>query len=460
MIRPVILCGGAGTRLLPLSRQLFPKQLLPLMGQQSLLQETAVRLTGGEFTPALVVSSEDQRFFIKRQLADAGLSPEGIILEPAARNTSAAAALAAAWLHSTGRDELLLLVPSDHIIRDRAAFLHAVRQGASHAEAGAIVTFGAKPTEPNTQYGYIEAGPAQGSTPVLPIKRFVEKPDAANAAEYLATGRFYWNTGIFLLKAGTLLEQMQQFLPESLHAITDAVANATTDDVFIRPQSDAFNRATNISSDHGIMEKTSRGMVVPVEMDWSDVGSWDAVWKLEAKDANNNVTRGEIVALDTRSSLLRSEEGGPLVTALGLDQIAIIATDDAVFVSPLDRVSEVKQIVERLKEEGRDCVISPSMTGQAIAGQPRFQVEYMTIEPGDCVAQGKHASGSAHWIVVRGEAEVMIGEQVSMLYENQTTFIPAQTDHRLANISKAPLELLEIRWGSDPVEDDIKRIEN
>jgi len=246
---------------------------------------------------------------------------------------------------------------------------------------------------------------------------------------------------------------MQQFLPESLHAITDAVANATTDDVFIRPQAEAFNRATNISIDHGIMEKTSRGMVVPVDMEWSDVGSWDAVWRLETKDANNNVTRGEIVALDTRSSLLRSEEGGPLVAALGLNQIAVIATDDAVFVSPLDRVSEVKQIVERLKEEGRDCVISPSKTGQTIAGQPRFQVEHVIINPGDCLAQENPASGSAHWIVIRGEAEVMIGDQVSMLYENQATYVPAGTEYRLANIRNDPLELLEIRCGSDTGED-------
>jgi mannose-6-phosphate isomerase-like protein (cupin superfamily) len=195
-------------------------------------------------------------------------------------------------------------------------------------------------------------------------------------------------------------------------------------------------------------------------MDWSDVGSWDAVWKLAAKDANNNVTRGEIVALDTRSSLLRSEKGGPLVAALGLNQIAVIATDDAVFVSPLNRVSEVKQIVERLKEEGRDCAISPSKTGQTIAGQPRFQVERVIINPGDCLAQENPASGSAHWIVVRGEAQVMIGDQVSMLYENHTTFIPAGTKHRLANISDDRLELLEIRCGSDPGENDIEQIEN
>ena len=466
MIRPVILCGGAGTRLWPLSRQLFPKQLLPLVSSQSLLQETALRLRGDEFGPAIIVSGEDQRFFIKRQLEDAGTQVEAILLEPAARNTSAAAALAAAWLTSSGRDELMLIVPSDHVILDRGAFMAAIHAGIPHAEAGSIVTFGAKPTEPNTQYGYIEADIAKGSDGVLPIARFVEKPDAQKAAEYLSSGKFYWNAGIFLMKAGTLLDEMRQFLPASLEAITAAVSDAQIDGVFIRPEPEAFERTVNISIDHGIMERTSRGMVVPVTMDWSDVGSWDAVWKLGTKDGDANVTEGDVVVLDTRSSLLRSEAGGPLVAAVGLSEMAVIAVGDAVFISPLDRVAEVKQVVEHLKADDRECVISPPKVArpwgsyEAIARGPRFQVKHIVVDPGERLSLQAHVHRSEHWVVVRGAAEVTVGDRVSILQENESTFIPAGEKHRLANPGKVPLELVEIQCGPYLGEDDIQRFED
>lgn len=467
MIRPVILCGGAGTRLWPLSRQLFPKQLLPLVSRQSLLQETAGRLTGDEFAPAVIVSGEDQRFFIKRQLEDAGARVEAILLEPTARNTSSAAALAAAWLRSSGRDELMLIVPSDHVILDRGAFMAAIRAGIPHAEAGSIVTFGAKPTGPNTQYGYIEADIARGSGDgVLPIARFVEKPDAQRAAEYLSSGKFYWNAGIFLVKAATLLDEMRQFLPVSLEAITAAVSNAQIDGIFTRPSPEAFERAVNISIDHGIMEKTSRGMVMPVTMDWSDVGSWDAVWELGTKDEDANVTEGDVVMLDTRSSLLRSEPGGPLVAAVGLNEMAVIAVGDAVFVSPLDRVADVKQVVEQLKEAERECVISPPKVArpwgsyEAIARGPRFQVKHIVVDPGERLSLQAHVHRSEHWVVVRGAAEVTVGDQISILQENQSTFIPAGEKHRLANPGKIPLELVEIQCGTYLGEDDIERFED
>ncbi|WP_341632013.1 mannose-1-phosphate guanylyltransferase/mannose-6-phosphate isomerase [Sphingomonas agri] len=453
MIRPVILCGGAGTRLWPVSRQLFPKQLLPLMGEKSLLQQTASRLSGEQFAPAIIVSSEDQRVLIKSQLEQVGAPFEAILLEPMARNTSAAAALAAAWSKSVASDELLLLVPSDHVILNRDALLAAISTGAADAETGAIVTFGAQPTEPNTQFGYIEAriGKEPGGGAV-PIARFVEKPDAQKAAEYLATGRFYWNTGIFLLKASTLLEEMRKFLPDSLHAITKAMTNSTTDDVFIRPEAEAFNRAANISIDHGIMEKTSRGMVVPVEMDWSDVGSWDAVWKLEGRDPNDNATRGDVMVLDTHSSLLRSEEGGPLVTAVGLDHMAVIATRDAVFVSPLSRVSDVKDIVGHLSAQARECVISHSTTVQpwdlheSIADRSGCQIKRIVLNPGEQLSDGGDIETSAHWIVVRGVAEATIGEQVSIVQEEETAFVPARARRRLANPGTLPLEVVEIQY--------------
>ena len=346
IIRPVILCGGAGTRLWPVSRQQFPKHLLPLVGDLSLLQQTAQRLSGVQFAPAIVVSGEDQRFFIKRQLQTAETPVEAILLEPAGRNTSSAAALAAAWSKSNGEDEILLVMPSDHVIGDREAFIAAVEVGIPHAEQGAIVTFGAQPTSPNTQYGYIEGrADQQFADGALPIAHFVEKPNAAKAAEYLQSGRFFWNSGIFLIRASTLLDEMRRFLPDSLDAILRSIAGATNDGLFVRPSAEDFKAAQNISIDHGIMEKTERGVVVPVQMNWSDVGSWDAVWKLGGKDSANNVTQGEVVAINTRDSLLRSE-GDVLIAAIGLDKMAVIAVRDALFVAPMDRVSEVKRLVE------------------------------------------------------------------------------------------------------------------
>jgi mannose-1-phosphate guanylyltransferase/mannose-6-phosphate isomerase len=354
----VILCGGAGTRLWPVSRRLFPKQLLRLTGDDSLLQQTAQRLSGEHFSPAIVVSGEEQGPLVEGQLEAAGAEVEAILLEPFGRNTAAAAALAAIWLQHRGDgDDILLLVPSDHVIGNRDAFMKAIDIGIPHAEAGAIVTFGAQPSGPNTQYGYIEADTVQPSPDgAFPIARFHEKPDAAKAAEYVETGRFFWNAGIFLMKASTLVSEMGEFLPATLDAIGRSIAGAATDGLFVRPAPAQFAQAENISIDHAIMEKTARGMVVPVQMSWSDVGSWDAVWELGSKDADGNVIHGDVVALETTNSLLRSD--GPLVATIGLDKIVVIAVGDAVFVAPIDRVSDVKRVVERLKAEGRDRVLS------------------------------------------------------------------------------------------------------
>jgi mannose-1-phosphate guanylyltransferase/mannose-6-phosphate isomerase len=344
------------------SRQQYPKQLLRLMGEQSLLQQTAQRLSGDRFAPAIIVSGEDQRRSTNRQLELVEAPVDAVLLEPAGRNTSAAAALAAAWVQRNNGDEILLLMPSDHVIGDREAFLNAVEIGVPHAESGAIVTFGAQPTEPNTQYGYIEADTAAGfGDGAFPIARFQEKPDAAKAAEYIQSGRFFWNAGIFLMKTSTLLDEMRRFLPASLDAITCSVERGTTDGSFVRPAADEFNQAENISIDHAIMERTDRGVVVPVQMEWSDVGSWDAVWKLGSKDADGNVGRGDVVALDTSNSLLWSD--GPLVATIGLDKIAVIAVDDAVLVAPMERMSDLKALVDQVKAKHSDRVISRPKTG-------------------------------------------------------------------------------------------------
>jgi len=466
IVRPVILCGGAGTRLWPLSRQLQPKQLLTLTGEQSLLQQTAARVSGEQFAPAIVVSGEDQRFFIKRQLEECGTDVDAILLEPIGRNTAPAAALAAAWLDSTGRDELMLLVPSDHVIGDRQAFLDAIATAVPHAEQGAIVTFGAKPTDANTQYGYIEADAhaklAEGG---FRIARFHEKPDSARAADYIASGRFYWNCGVFVARASTLLSEMRQFLPDSLDAITRSVAGSARDGIFVRPDADSFSDAQSISIDHAIMEKTSRGVVVPVQMDWSDVGSWDAVWGLMPKDSGNNAVEGEVAALDTRDSLLRNDGKG-LLAAVGLEKMAIIAVSDAVFVAPLDRVSEVKQLADSLKERERDFVAAPARvmrpwgSYETLAQGPGFQVKHIVVDPGHALSLQLHRQRSEHWIVVRGTAEVTVGDTVSVLNENESTFIPVGTKHRLANCGELPLEIVEVQSGAYLGEDDIIRFDD
>lgn len=466
IIRPVILCGGAGTRLWPVSRQQFPKQLLPVVGDRSLLQQTAERLSGTQFSPALVVTGEEQRFFIKRQLQDSGAAIEAILLEPVGRNTAAAATLAASWLGKTKVDELLLLMPSDHVIGDRAAFLQAVETAGRHAEQGAIVTFGAQPTGPNTQYGYIEARADQRySDGAFPIARFHEKPSPKAAAEYIASGSFFWNAGIFLMKASTLLEEMRQFLPASLDAITEAVGGATSDGLFVRPLPAAFERADNISIDHAIMEKTDRGVVVPVQMDWSDVGAWDAVWTLAEKDRDHNAIAGDVVTVDTHNSLLRSD-GNAVVAALGLNNMAVIAVSDAILVAPMDRVGDVKPLLARLKEINPERVelparvVRPWGSYEAIAAGPGFQVKRIIVDPGERLSLQSHVHRSEHWVIVRGAAEVTVGDRVSTLKENESTYIPAQTRHRLANAGDAPLELIEVQCGSYLGEDDITRFDD
>jgi len=466
IIRPVILCGGAGTRLWPVSRQTFPKHLLPVTGDESLLQQTASRLSGGQFAPAIVVSSEDQRFFVKRQLQLAGAAIQAILLEPEGRNTAAAAALAASWSRSQSPDELLLLMPSDHVIGDEATFLEAIEKASRHAADGAIVTFGATPTEPNTQYGYIEADDRVPSPDgAFPIARFVEKPAPEKAAEYLASGRFFWNAGIFLVKASTLLDELRQFLPESLDAVSQSISESTVDDLFVRPAPTAFARAQNISIDHAVMEKTTRGVVVPVQMNWSDVGSWDAVWKLGEKDEANNLSLGEVVAVDTANSLLRSD-AGPLIATVGLDNMAVIAVRDAVLVAPLDRMADLKALVERVKAHDGERVIAPPKvvrpwgSYETISDGLRFQVKHIVVDPGETLSLQMHYHRSEHWVVVRGSAEVTVGDEVRILQENESTYIPVGTKHRLANPGKVPLELVEVQCGAYLGEDDIVRFED
>jgi mannose-1-phosphate guanylyltransferase/mannose-6-phosphate isomerase len=431
-----------------------------------LLQQTAARLSGSDFAAPVVITGEEQRFFVKRELELARVSAEAILLEPEGRNTSTAAALAAAWTQHAGREETLLLMPSDHVIGDANAFLDAVKSALSFAEEGAIVTFGANPTYANPQYGYIQAAScADEDGRAYPIERFIEKPRVQEAREFVEAGSFYWNAGIFLAKASTLIEEMRQYLPGSLDAVLESIDGGTTDGLFFRPAPSQFKRAENVSLDHGVMEKTSRGVVVPVEMDWSDVGSWDAVWQLGKKDADNNLADGIVVAVDTRNSLLRSDRG-PLIGALGLDGIAIVAARDAVLVAPLDRAGDLKQLISELKDFDGAPLIDPANVArpwgsyESIADGSRYQVKHIVVDPGERLSLQMHYHRSEHWVVVRGSAEVTVGEKISILQENESTFIPAGTKHRLTNPGKVPLEIVEVQCGPYLGEDDIERFDD
>lgn len=458
--------GGAGRRLWPLSRQTFPKQLLPIAGQESMLQATAARVLGSPFSRPIVVAGEEHRFFVKRQLESVGLGVDAIILEPFGRNTAAAAALAAHWALANGKDDMLLLMPSDHVVEDVGAFHDAVRKGMAAAERGDLVTFGVRPDGPNTQYGYIEFDDSDDELAgIHRVSRFVEKPDEKRAREYVDSGRFAWNAGIFLFKASAFLEQMGRFLPDSLDAISRAMGSSAVDGVFTRPDKNAFAAAENISLDHGIMEKTDRCVVVPVDMGWSDVGSWEALWKISLHDPQNNVVQGDVVARDCRNSLIRSHDGG-LVTAVGLDGMAVIAVRDAIFISPLDRAADVKLLVDELDNQGRECVASPAKVArpwgsyETLDEGQRFQIKRIIVDPGERLSLQRHYHRSEHWVVVRGTAEVTLGDTVTLLQENQSTYIPAGTTHRLANPGKVPVELIEVQCGAYLGEDDIVRLDD
>jgi len=458
--------GGAGTRLWPLSRQTFPKQLLPIVAEESMLRATAARVLGPAFCAPIVVAGEEHRFFVKRQLEDAGLRVDAILLEPFGRNTAAVSALAALWTLAQGEDDLLLLMPSDHVVNDVSAFHEAIQRGTIAAQAGELVTFGVRPDEPNTQYGYIELAEIDDKLGgVNRISRFVEKPDEQRARDYLESGRFVWNSGIFLFKASAILDEMRRHLPDSLEAISRSMNAPEKDGLFIRPDPHSFAEAQDISIDRGVLEKTDRGVVVPVEMGWSDVGSWQALWKISPSDEHNNVVQGDVLALDSRNSLIRSDDGG-LVTAIGLDGMAVVAVRDAVFVAPLERAADVKILVDRLQDQGRECVAAPAKVArpwgsyESLDQGPRFQIKRIIVDPGERLSLQKHYHRSEHWVVVQGTAEVTVGEDVCVLQENQSTYIPAGAVHRLANPGKVSLELIEIQCGPYLGEDDIVRFDD
>jgi len=459
-ILPVILSGGSGPRLWPLSREAYPKQFLPLVGDVTMLQATWNRVAAIAGKAPIVVANQEHRFMAAEQLRECNVTPQALILEPIGRNTAPAIAIAALQALATGEDALLLVLPSDHVVRDDAAFHAAVGQAAIAADAGKLVTFGIVPTAPETGYGYIKA---QAGVGVRAVDRFVEKPDLATAQQYVASGEYYWNSGMFLFKASRYLEELEALQPAILSACRTALDKASRDTDFIRLDADAFAASPNDSIDYAVMEKTADAAVVPLDAGWNDVGSWSALWEVSDKDADGNACHGDVIALDCRNSYAY---GTRLIAMVGLQDVVVVETDDAVFVGHKDRVQDVKEIVGQIKRDGRSeaaahrKVYRPWGAYDSIDNGARFQVKRITVKPGATLSLQMHHHRAEHWIVVSGTAEVTRGDDVILLTENQSTYIPLGVTHRLKNPGKLPLELIEVQSGSYLGEDDIVRFED
>ena len=466
MLTPVILSGGAGTRLWPLSRELYPKQLLALTGARTMLQQTALRLEGLGAAAPVIVCNEAHRFLVAEQLRQLKIAPRAIVLEPAGRNTAPAIALAAhAALKGTQESEadpVLLVLPADHVIRDVPAFQRAVRQALPAATAGKLVTFGIVPTAPETGYGYIQRGAASGE--LFGIARFVEKPDAARAAEFLKSGDYYWNSGMFMFGARRYLSELARLAPEIARVCEAAFASARADLEFTRIAPEAFANCPSDSIDYAVMEKTADAVVVPLAAGWSDVGSWAALHEATEGDAHGNVTHGDVISEDSAGNYLYSESR--LVSAVGLKDHVVVETKDAVLVAPKSRVQDVKKLVAQLKERGRyehslhREVFRPWGSYDSIESGSRFQVKRLKIKPGAQLSLQLHHHRAEHWIVVAGTARITRGEEEFLLEENQSTYIPIGMKHRIENPGTIMLEIIEVQSGSYLGEDDIVRFED
>ena len=464
MLVPVILSGGAGTRLWPLSRELHPKQLLPLLGRHTMLQETVRRLEGLDAAAPTVVSNEAHRFLVAEQLREIGCTPRAIVLEPTGRNTAPAIALAAhAALAADEGDSLLLVLPADHLIRNVAAFHRAIEVASVAAREGALATFGVVPSSPETGYGYIRRGALQGSG-AYRIAQFVEKPDAARAQSYLASGEYYWNSGMFLFRARRYLEELERFAPDIASVCRSSFACATRDLDFTRIDAAVFESCRSESIDYAVMEKTGDAVVVPLDAGWSDVGSWASLHEACDRDENGNTLRGDVMVEDTRDSYIYSESR--LVAAVGLRDYVVVETKDAVLVAPMDRVQEVKKLVGRLKADQRyehalhREVFRPWGSYDSIDNGLRFQVKRLVLRPGGVLSLQMHHHRAEHWVVVSGTASITRGDETFLLEENQSTYIPIGVRHRIENPGRIPLHIIEVRSGGYLGEDDIVRFED
>ena len=465
-IHPVILSGGTGARLWPMSRPDYPKQLLPLSGAQTMLQETARRVSDPDrFAAPLIVCNEAHRFIIAEQLHAIGRKPGAILLEPIGRNTAPAAAVAALLLAAEDRDAMMLLLPSDHVVTDTAGFVAAVDVAAKAAARKQMVLFGMQPERPETGFGYIIRGSGlDGVDGAYAIERFVEKPNAATAETIIGGGHAFWNSGMFLFSASVFLEELARFEPAVFSAARAAVDRVSRDLDFCRLERELFERAPSVSIDNAVMERTERAAVVPAAFGWSDVGSWSALWDLGPQDGEGNLLVGDVLAVDTRNSYVRSHDR--LVATVGVENVVVVETGDAVLVMAKDRSQDVRLVVDQLNAGGRsEAVARPRVYRpwgfyESVVAGNRFQVKHIQVKPGARLSLQMHHHRSEHWVVVNGTARVVRDSDSSLVRENESIYIPCGAQHRLENPGKVPLDLIEVQTGSYLGEDDIVRIED
>src|SRR5687768_6320753 len=460
LLQPVLLSGGSGTRLWPLSREAYPKQFLPLVGDDTMVQATWRRVASLATAAPIVVANEEHRFLVAEQLRQIGAPVPAILLEPMGRNTAPAIAAAALQAMADGGDPLLLVLPSDHVVRDEVGFRDAVTAAVPAAEAGALVTFGIVPDAPETGFGYIQA---EAGSDLRKVLRFVEKPDAATAQSYLDAGGYYWNSGMFLFRASRVLEELRRFRPDVVQAVQAAFDAAKRDGDFIRLDKEAFAASPSDSIDYAVMEKTEHAMVLPVDIGWSDVGSWSALWDVAERDDNGNAHHGDVIAVDSRNSYAYAQR---LVALVGVDDLIVVETDDAVLVARKDRVQDVKAVVAQLKATQRSQaalhreVQRPWGSYDSVDAGDGFQVKRIKVKPGAQLSLQSHTQRAEHWIVVRGTARVTRNNDVFDLHANQSTYIPIGAKHRLENPGAEMLELIEVQSGAYLGEDDIVRYED
>ena len=464
MIHPVIMAGGSGSRLWPLSRQQFPKQFLKLEGERSMLQVTLDRLENLDFDSQTVIGNEDHRFLIAEQLRDCSLSQTNIILEPVGRNTAPAIALAALNIAKSDPNAVLLILAADHIIRDQMSFISAVELGETLAEQNNLVTFGILPSCAETGYGYIKTGASVDDTTARQVAAFKEKPDSSTAQSYIDSGNYLWNSGMFMFRASRYLEELKKFRPEIYQACEHALEGGDADRDFIRVATDAFEQCPDDSIDYAVMEHTDKAVVIPVDCGWSDVGSWSSLWEVLEKDEGGNVEKGDILNIDCSDSYLHSEN--KLIAAIGLKDIVVLDTKDATLVAHKSDVQKVKNIVQSLKSSKRPHwqhhrqVHRAWGSYDAVDGGKRFKVKRVMVKPGETISQQLHYHRAEHWVIVSGTAKIQRGSESLMLTENQSTYIPVGMPHSLSNPGDIPLEIIEVQSGNYLSEDDIFRFDD
>ncbi|MCY4336594.1 MAG: mannose-1-phosphate guanylyltransferase/mannose-6-phosphate isomerase [Litoreibacter sp.] len=464
-ITPILLCGGSGTRLWPLSRKSYPKQFVPLVGDQTLFQASATRLAGPNFGAPVVVTNSDFRFIVTEQLAEIGIDPGAVLIEPEGRNTAPAVLAAALYAHAKDPDGMMLVSPADHVVPDKDAFAAAVAKGIPAAEAGQLVTFGITPTHAETGYGYLELSAAPGEDPVA-LSRFVEKPDAETAAKLVASGTHLWNAGIFLFKTATIIEAFRAHAPGLMDPVERAVSEAKPDLGFLRIAPGPWAQAESISIDYAVMERVDNLSVVPFSAGWSDLGGWDAVWRESGQDGRGVALSGPATAIDCDNTLLRSEDDGLQVVGIGLKDVVTVAMPDAVLVADASRAQDVKLAVSALKEKSAKQAEAfpkdhrPWGWFESLVVGDRFQVKRIVVHPGAALSLQNHHHRSEHWIVVEGTARVTVDDEVKLVSENQSVYIPLGAVHRMENPGKLPMVLIEVQTGSYLGEDDIIRYED